>query len=334
MRNELDYRFSIRRLDKSTDSDYAAALKIYNETTPYEIKTNTNEITFWLDQRETIGSFEAMFFALYYSGNLSGFAMMTYIRAQRIVILEYIALESQYRVNTVFFTYISLLENYLHINRYDVAFILNEVSNRRNGSDIDKESQIFSKLLCIEGFGKIDAPYITPPLGTNNFESSFDAFLFVKSSGNVHALERQTYLEIIRSIYFDYFLIWYERVLPTTQVNAYKEILNKSFVEISRKMSTNGTVPVVYVECPILLNNICNIKTTGLPPTTPKKSRIFLYIVLAVFAVVCPLVVTWCYNHILNLLGIPIGSVSSILGSCLGACLTAITTLWIAKKKL
>lgn len=137
MRNELDYRFSIRRLDKSTDSDYAAALKIYSETTPYEIKTNTNEITIWLDRKDSTDPFESMFFLLYYSEKLAGFAMMTYIKAQRIVVLEYIALETQYRVNTVFFTYINLLESYLHINQYDVAFILNEVSNRRNGSDID-----------------------------------------------------------------------------------------------------------------------------------------------------------------------------------------------------
>ena len=71
MRNELDYRFSIRRLDRSTDSDYTAALKIYNETTPYEIKTNTNEIAFWLDRKDSTDPFESMFFALYYSENLA-----------------------------------------------------------------------------------------------------------------------------------------------------------------------------------------------------------------------------------------------------------------------
>lgn len=334
MRNELDYKFSIRRFDKSSDSDYAAALKIYNETTPYEIKTNTNEITYWLDRKDSTDPFEPMFFGLYYSEKFAGFAMMTYIRAQRIVILEYVALEAQYRVNTVFFTYINLLESYLHINQYDVAFILNEVSNRRNGSDIDKESQIFSKLLCIEGFGKVDAPYVTPPLGINNFESSFDAFLFAKSSGDVHALERQTYLDIVKAIYYDYFLVWYEHVLPTTQAQAYNETLNKSFEDISRKLSTNGTVPVLYVECPILLNNAYTVKTTGLPPAMPKKSKALLYVALAVFIVVCPLAVAWGYNYVLNLLSIQIDSVSNILGSCLGACLTACATLWVAKKKL
>lgn len=78
-----------------------------------------------------------------------------------------------------------MLENYLAINQYDVAFIVNEVSNRREDNDIDKESQLFSKLLCIEGYGRLEAPYITPPLGIGNHESSFDAFLFIKSTGEI-----------------------------------------------------------------------------------------------------------------------------------------------------
>lgn len=102
MENKLQYEFSIRRIETSSDPDFVVALKIYNETTPYEIKTNTNEIVTWLDNDEFICPFEPMYFALYYSDQLSGFAMMTYIRSQRLVVLEYIALELQFRINTVF----------------------------------------------------------------------------------------------------------------------------------------------------------------------------------------------------------------------------------------
>lgn len=334
MRNELDYRFKIRRIEKSIDADYAAALKIYNETTPYEIKTNTNEITMWLDWKDNTVPFESMFFVLYYADMLSGFAMMTYIRSQRIVILEYIALAAQYRVNTVFFTYINLLESYLNTNQYDVAFLLNEVSNRRNGNDIDKESQIFSKLLCIEGYGKVDAPYLTPPLGTNNYESSFDAFLFAKSAGNIHALERQTYLDIIKSIYFDYFLTWYTYVLPQNEVEQYSEMLNKCFDSISKKLGTITIVPVIYSECPILQNSNQIVKTSGLPPTVQKKPKLVLYFLLAMLLIICPIIIVLCYNYVLSLLSIPMGAASDIIGNCLGAILTAGATLYIAKKKL
>lgn len=334
MRSELEYSFRIRRIEKSTDADYAAALKIYNETTPYEIKTNTNEITQWLDRKENILSFEPMFFALYFANTLSGFAMITYIPSQRIVILEYIALAAQYRVNTVFFTYITLLESYLNANQYDVAFILNEVSNRRNGSDIDKESQIFSKLLCIEGYGRLDALYLTPPLGTNNYESSFEAFLFVKSAGNIHTLEKQTYLDIIKAIYFDYFLTWYTYVLPQNETTQYSEILNKCFESISKKLNTLTNVPVVYSECPILRYNSQTLKTSGLPPTVQKKPKTLLYIIIAVLLITCPIIIVICYNYILSFFSISMGAVSNIIGNCLSAILTAGVTLYIAKKNL
>ena len=334
MKSELEYSFKIRRIEKSTDADYATALKIYNETTPYEIKTNTNEITMWLDRKENINLFESMFFALYYADILSGFAMMTYIQSQRIVVLEYIALAAQYRVNTVFFTYISLLESYLNTNQYDVAFILNEVSNRRNGSDIDKESQIFSKLLCIEGYGRINAPYLTPPLGTNNYESSFEAFLFAKAAGNIHALEKQTYLDIIKSIYFDYFLTWYTYTLPKNEVTQYSEILNKCFESVSKMLSTITTVSVIYSECPILQNNNQTLKTSGLPPTVQKKPKIILYFIISMLLIICPIIIVLCYNYALTLLAIPMGAASDIIGNCLGAILTAGATLYIAKKKL
>lgn len=334
MERELNYNFSIYRFETSGDPDFASSIKIYNETTPYEIKTNTNEIVFWLDKKDYKCSFEPMYFGLYYSGKLSGFAMMTYIKSQRIVILEYIALETQYRVNTVFFTYINLLESYLNVNQYDVSFIINEVSNRNNGSDIDKESQIFSKLLCIDGYGKIDAPYMTAPLGTNNFESSFDAFLFVKSAGDVHNIDSKTYIAIVRAIYFEYFQVWYEDLLTQDEFIKYKQLINKCFDNIYQNIDMQGSVPVLYTECPILLNNSHNIKTVGIPPTIPKKSKFLLYSLLAIVVVTCPLLIIFLYNVALDFLHISIGSVSSVIGSCLGSSITAIVTFVLAKRQL
>ena len=50
MTNQLEHRFSIKRVTKTSDEDYIKALRIYNDTTPFEIKTSTNEITFWLSK--------------------------------------------------------------------------------------------------------------------------------------------------------------------------------------------------------------------------------------------------------------------------------------------
>lgn len=334
MKNELDYKFKIKRIEKSSDPDYAKALRIYNETTPYEIKTNTNEITKWLDRKDPTDPFEPMFFSLHFAESLAGFAMMSYIRTQRVIILEYVALASQYRVNTVFFSYINLLESYLNNNQYDVAYILNEVSNRRDGKDIDKESQLFSKVLCIEGYGKINAPYITPPLGINNHESNFDAYLFVKSAGDTHALEKQTYLNIVKAIYFDYFSTWYASILLPNELAEYNELLQNSFNMLSKKLVQITIIPVVYSDCPILQNNSQTLKTSGLPPAAKKKTSRLAYVMLAIFLIVCPVAVVWVYNYLLSLLSLPMGTVSNIIGNCVGSIITASVTLYLAKKRL
>lgn len=334
MKNELDYRFKIKRIEKSSDADYARALRIYNETTPHEIKTNTNEITKWLDRKDPADPFEPMFFSLYFAGALAGFAMMTYIRTQRIVVLEYVALTAQYRVNTVFFSYINLLESYLSENQYDVTFILNEISNRRNGKDIDKESQLFAKVLCIEGYGKINAPYITPPLGTNNHESNFEAFLFAKSAGDIHALEKQTYLDIVKAIYFDYFSTWYAEVFPPSELAEYNELLQSSFLNLSKQLNQATTIPVTYSECPILQNSGQTLKTNGLPPAIKKNTNYLLYVILVITLIACPIAVVWVYNYVLSLLGVSIGTVSGLVGNCVGSIITACVTLYIAKKRL
>lgn len=46
MNYELDHHFSIRRVCKATDDEYITTLKIYNETIPSEIRTESNEITY------------------------------------------------------------------------------------------------------------------------------------------------------------------------------------------------------------------------------------------------------------------------------------------------
>ncbi len=65
MPNLLEHRFAIKRITKPSNEDYISALKIYNETTPPDIKTNTNEITYWLEQNRNELPFEIMLFSLY-----------------------------------------------------------------------------------------------------------------------------------------------------------------------------------------------------------------------------------------------------------------------------
>lgn len=129
MPNLLEHRFAIKRITKPSNEDYISALKIYNETTPPDIKTNTNEITYWLEQNRNELPFEIMLFSLYLNNMVVGLAMLTYLKKQKTIIFEYLALQPSFRLNAVFFTYISLLQNYINDSNTDVAYYIIEKRN-------------------------------------------------------------------------------------------------------------------------------------------------------------------------------------------------------------
>ena len=332
MANEIEYVFSIRRVQRSTDSDFLQGLKVYNESTPYEIKTNTNEMTKWVDEDASLQPFEPMFFVLYFSKKVAGLALMTYIKTKRLVVLEYVSIAEKYRVNTVFFSYVNLLENYLKVNRYDVSYIVNEVSNRHGGTDVDKESRLFTKLLCVEGYSKVNATYLTPPLGIGNHESVFEAFLYMKSGGDVNNIEKQTYVDLIHAIYYDYYLPWYRIVLSDEQYQEYNKSLDECYARIIKEISSVSLINIAHVSCPVLYQN--EIETThGTPPArTHAKKAITVF--MGILLLFIPVILIWLYNYILGKLGIPLSTASSMAGSCISCIISAFITYSIARKKL
>lgn len=72
MKGDFGHEFSIRRIHKITDEEYIEALRIYNETIPFEIRTETNEINFWLSKNKENNYFEIYMFVLYLDGKLIG----------------------------------------------------------------------------------------------------------------------------------------------------------------------------------------------------------------------------------------------------------------------
>jgi len=327
---QLENKFTIRRIQKSSDEDYVTALRIYNETTPVDIKTSTNEITYWLDKKEINSSFELLLFILYLDGVIVGFAMLSYLEKQHIAVIDYIALYDQYRVNAIFFPFISLLQSYLSESNYDIAYIVNEISHKNKGRSIDKESRLFKKLFCLEGFGRIEAKYYTPPLGIRNHESVFEAYLYIKSNDNIEIISKETYLSIVHSIYNDYFVEWYKDFFDSQDLNTYKQKIAVCLQSIEKNIQSES-VNIAYVECPVL-GGVSREVTYGVLPTS-KKRKVSFWPILITLIVICPLAIIWLYTIVLDRIGIPMSAVATIIGSFVSATITAISAVMVAKKK-
>lgn len=337
MISEIGHQFNIRRVQKVTDEEYIAALRIYNETTPFEIRTETNEMNYWLSVNEENDLFEIYMFILYLDDKMIGLSMTTYIKKTKVVVDEYLAVPDQYRINTVFLIYLSLIQSYYKENNIDYSYYVTEISNKNSGKEINRESQISLKVLCAEEFGKINAPYYTLPLGLENHESNFEAILYIKTNDSIKSITKETYLQIVKSIYYDYSLTWYRKFMTSDGLKLYEQEINRNFQIIKRhlyngKDKDNANVSVINHHCTALHLNGNYERTSGTIPITRKGKGKFVVLIIAAVCIF-PFVIILGYSKLLELLGIPLSMTNTMLGNIISAIVTCLTTLYISNKK-
>lgn len=334
MKYKLEHHFSIRRVYKTTDDEYILALKIYNETIPFEIRTESNEITYWLSANSGNTDFELYIFILYLDDQMIGLSMTTYIKKTKIVVDEYLAVLEQYRINTIFLIYLSLIQSYYKENNIDFSYYVTEISNKNNGKNINKESQISLKVLCMEEFGKINAQYYALPLGLDNHESNFEAFLYLKTNDLVKSISKETYLQIVHAIYYDYSCRWYTKFLSEDELSHYMQEVNRNYKMITQQVkdSKERDIQITNQNCSIsgTLNDL--ERTSGTIPVI-KKHNYNLTIMIIMSICVLPFAFIVGYSKILTLFGIPISETKTIIGSIISAMITSLTTLYISNKK-
>lgn len=332
MTEKLEYVFSIKRVKKTSDIDYINAIKIYNENIPFDIRTASNELTLWLNEDSNKSPFVLYCFVLYINGQVVGFAMETYIKRTKIMVGEYITLDNEYNFETVLFSFLDLMHNYYRVNSIDISYFVNEISNKDNGNSIDKESKLFKKILCVQGFGEIIAPYSTLPLGLSNFESSFDAKIFIKSNDNIVSISKETYLSIAESIYYDYYIVWYKKIFTEKENNKYKQIVDNMYNSLINSLNKDDILKVEYVDCPILKDNRESFKTITI--NQKKKNRVWTWILIVFVVLLLPPLITILYTWICKQLNIGISDTGSLMGESIGGLLTFASAYIIYKKLL
>lgn len=325
----IENRFLIKRITKPTDEDYLAALKIYSDATPQEIRTNTNEITHWLSKND-YDSFEMMIFVLYLDGIVIGFSQVTLIPNCEVAILDYISLKENYRLNTIFLMFLSMMQNYIASTNKQVLYYIAEISNKDNGQHIDRESTLYKRIVCLENFGKVESKYVNLPLGLDNFESEFDSLMYIKTNDKIDSINKETFLSIVKCICYDYYFAWYSEFLLPDQTEIYKSKLDIAFSNI-KKAVTSDYIPVSYSQCP-LFETISTEKTFGAIPST-KHNNVIKWPLTVVAILICPLLLALLYNNLFPLLNMQFGTVSTFVGGLIGTLVTSFFAYFVGKKK-
>jgi len=329
--SEYENRYVIKQIEKSNDDGYLEALTIYNEETPPGIYTNSNEITKWLDNPEDGSQFEMIVYALYLDNRVIGFAQITYLSIQKVAILDYITLTKAYRVNSAFLVFLSLMQYHLSLSGRSILYYIAEISNKDGGVNIDRESAFYKRIVCLESFGYVNSKYHNIPLGLANHEDAFESLMYIKTNDNTKYINKETFIDIVSAICYDYYLKWYSKFLEEDELNKYKERLDNCYNSIKQATSTKMQLEIVYPLCP-LFSEQSNNKTSGPLPAQKKKviTKLPVAILLSLFI---PIALVLIYSWVLQWLNIQFSTVSTFIGSSISAIVSACVALKVNSKK-
>lgn len=234
--------YKLKRFLSSRDPDFAAALMIYVRNTPANIRTDTNEITYWLDEyAEKFGDVFHVF-GFYRDRQLVGYAEAAYFREERLIALDYITIDSAHRRNNVFFEFVDQLKQYFEDSYPEYRYAVAEVTYGSGQQYPSQESRLMARLLKLQGFHVIRAPYYQPRLMLEDAESEMQADLLIFSTSELESIRVDTYLSIVHTLYYKYYLRW-KSVIPAT-VEGYRKHLDGLYSKICSGVKRKKNIAV------------------------------------------------------------------------------------------
>lgn len=203
---DVQLKYKLIQLTDTKSDEYFHALRIYSQNITYDQKTNTNEIAYWINHSKEFSGCIPFFFALLLNNQVIGYAELAYLREVRILAIDYIILDNQYKSNSAFYAFYHLIINYIDKLGLDYDFITKEILCRYNETKVHKEDV---RIYELENFKVINSLYIHPQLEISNVESKKEALLMLYQKDNTYTeLKRETYILLVKAIYFQYYENW------------------------------------------------------------------------------------------------------------------------------
>jgi hypothetical protein len=242
--------YRLKRFANSRDPDFAAALLIYVRYTPPSIRSDSREITYWIDNDKLNDTFYV--FGFYRNRQLVGYAQSAYFPSEYLYFIEYLTIDENQRRNNVFFEMVEQIKDFLENAHPDYRYGVTEVMNEPGQDQPSDAKKLLTRLLKFIGFRVIHAPYFQPRLMMNDSESELSGALLIYCPTPLESIRSETYLSILRTVYYENYLRWkgenssvkaiYKKHLdtlylkvesevrktPTLIVNGYREILSAS----------------------------------------------------------------------------------------------------------
>lgn len=265
----MDVSYRIREIKKTDDRDFVTLIKLYNENINPAIKTSPNEIQYWLDHfdsRRTRDTFWVL--ALYINNMPIGYSQMIYLSEKKVLFVDYCVIAPNFRGRS-FSEFIYLIRDFFIDKKIEINYYITEVVYYSNNQKPSDNSIRFIRLLKMSGFLVVKAPYFQPELGLGNRESDMRATLMVYINGRDNdcmVIRKETYLDLIRTIYYDHYISWYEPFMVNSEFEIYKKKIDTLYKGIQAAIGKKDDVilngaPYITQDGTLDKNNKSNTKT-------------------------------------------------------------------------
>ncbi len=230
-------KYELVRFNSSDDKDFRDALKIYCSSTPHEQKTNSSEIVSWVDNQKEFKIGELFFFGLKANGVVVGYAELAYVKKERILVIDYINLDPNYRYNSNFYSFYALIINYVNNESIDYDYITKEILCRYNETHIHREDV---SLYELENFKVVNGLYIQPQLERNNAESSKESLIMLYTrAGLSPIIKKEAYLHIVEVLYA-YYYCWDKPFLSDDECVLSKKRAETNLTAINKNITNDA----------------------------------------------------------------------------------------------
>lgn len=117
---------------------------------------------------------------------------------------------------------------------------------------------------------------INPGTTKNNTESYFESLLYIKTNDNISQISKETYIDLVKAIYFDYYLFWYQPFMSNNEYIEYKKKVERVYQLVIQDVMNEMFCDISYVDCPLFHESGYIQPNTTLPVITrPQKKYLY-----------------------------------------------------------
>jgi hypothetical protein len=239
---DIESSYILKRFTSASDLDFSAALLLYVRNTEPNIRTDTNEIAHWIDRFSKEFEDDFYVFGFYHNGQLVGYAEAAYFRQERLFALDYMVVDASARRGGVFNEFVDSLRFFLEDAHPEYRYGFAEVAYGSNELQPSQDSALKIRLLKMQGFRVIKAPYYQPRLMHDDAESEIRAELLIYSTSQLERIRTETYLNVVRTLYYKYYLRW-KSFLPDSE-ETYRTHLDGLFARIQSNVKNRQSIAI------------------------------------------------------------------------------------------